>query len=151
MLTLEEFNLHKTDSIIVDALAIGDDIAVAKRLSELITQVNTVPISVVSAWAAQTGLRARLQDHADLAGSPLRSISLSALDLLQGNMAESFDCIMYAPLLDAMEAVPSVDDINVPVLSSSDRAMLLAAATSPKHVSAYDVAVLVRNTDGSAK
>jgi hypothetical protein len=42
-------------------------------------------------WAASKGLRAIIQDHAENAVSPLRSIALTLLDLLAGNLERALD------------------------------------------------------------
>jgi hypothetical protein len=42
-------------------------------------------------WAASTGVRAVIQDHADNQASPLRSSALTLLDFLRGGLAPSLD------------------------------------------------------------
>lgn len=138
-----EIQAHAADPVIADGLATSNDIAVAARLSELLTEIRPVPINKLAAWGAANGLRARLQDHAENPASALRSIALAALDLLRGNMAPTFDTLSYAPLLDALQQGGA--------LSVAERATLTAIATQPRIVSANEVAAAVRNDDGSPK
>lgn len=138
-----EIQAHAADPVIADGLATSNDIAVAARLSELLTEIQPVPINKLAAWGAANGLRARLQDHADNPASALRSIALAALDLLRGNMVPTFDTLTYAPLLDALQLGGA--------LSVEERAALTAIATQPRIVSANEVAAAVRNDDGSPK
>ncbi len=143
MLTTAEVQTHAADPTLAAALAAGDDVAAATRLSQLLTEIVPVPLNVLAAWAAQTGVRARLQDHADNVASPLRSIALTALDLLSGSMAESYDTQVYGGLLDALQSGG--------VIGTNERAALTMLATHPRDVSANDVAAAVRNGDGSSK
>lgn len=142
-LTTAEVQAHTAAPALMAALANGDDVAAADRLSQLLTDTVLVPISQLAAWAATNGLRAQLQDAADVVGHPLRSIALAALDLLRGNMSESFDTVAYAPLLDALQSAG--------MFGPSERDKLTAMATQARAISANDVARAVRNDDGSSK
>lgn len=143
MLTTEEVKAHASDPELAAALAENNDEAAAARLSQLITDIAPVPINRLAAWGAATGLRAKLQDAADEKLNPLRSIALTALDLLQGGMADTFDIIAYAEMLDALQAggMISVDQRNA----------LTVIASQPRAITANDVALAVRNDDGSSK
>lgn len=143
MLTTAEVQAHTSDPALAAALAVGDDVQAAARLSQLLTEVVPVPINKLAAWGGTTGLRARLQDASVTPLHPLRSIALTALDLLRGTMSESFDTVLYAPMLDAIE--------QGGLMSAADRAALTAVATVPRAVSANDVARAVRNDDGSSR
>lgn len=143
MLTTAEVQAHAADPTLVAALASGDDVTAAARLSQLLTDTVPVPLHKLAAWAATNGLRAQLQDAADAVGHPLRSTALAALDLLRGNMSESFDTVAYAPLLDALQSAG--------MFSPAERAALTALATGPRDVTPNDVARAVRNDDGSSK
>lgn len=142
-LTTVEVQAHAVDPALVAALTAGDDVAAAARLSELLTETVPVPIHRLAAWAATNGLRAQLQDAADLIGHPLRSIALTALDLLRGNMSESFDIVVYAGMLDALQQGGA--------LNATERAQLTAIATQPRDITPNEVAAAVRNGDGSSK
>ncbi len=143
MLTTAEVQAYTADPDLAAALAAGNDVAAAERLSQMLTDTVLVPISQLAAWAATNGLRAQLQDAADIAGHPLRSIALAALDLLRGNMSESFDTVAYAPMLDALQSAG--------MFSPAERDMLTLMATRPRAITPDDVARAVRNDDGSSK
>lgn len=142
-LTTAEVQTHAADPALAAALAVGDDVIAAARLSELLTEVRPVPINQLAAWAAQTGVRAAVQDVADIVGHPLRSVALTAIDLLQGSMAQSFDLVTYAALLNGMQAGG--------LMTQTDRDALTALATKPRPITPNDVARAVRNDDGSSK
>lgn len=142
-LTTADVQAHAADPALAAALTAGDDVQAAARLSELLTEVRIVPINQLAAWGATTGLRARLQDISVTPAHPLRSIALTALDLLRGTMAESFDTVVYGGMLDALEQGGA--------LNSTERAQLTAIATQPRDITPNDVAAAVRNGDGSSK
>jgi len=143
MLTTAEVQTHAADPTLAAALAAGDDVSAASRLSQLLTEVSPVPINLLGAWAAQTGVRAAVQDAADTVGHQLRSIALTAIDLLQGSMAQTFDTVAYGGLLDNMQAGG--------LMTQGDRDLLTALATKPRQITANEVAHAVRNDDGSSK
>lgn len=142
-LSAAEVQAHAADPALAAALSVGDDVAAAGRLSELLTEVVPVPINRLAAWAATNGLRARLQDISDTPAHPLRSIALTAFDLLRGNMTESFDTAVYGSMLDALEQGGA--------LNATERAQLTAIATQPRDITPNEVAAAVRNGDGSSK
>lgn len=143
MLTTADVQAHAADPVLAAAIIAGDDITAAARLSELLTEVVPVPINRLAAWGATNGLRARLQDVAVDPNSPIRSIVLTALDLLQGAMSQSFDTIVYGDMLDAIQ--------QAGLMSTTERAALTAIATRQRQVSSSEVADAVRNGDGSSK
>jgi hypothetical protein len=77
---------------------------------QICDEINTRTVPVVGSvsrarfamWAGATGLRAVIQDHADNAQSPLRSVSLTLLDFMRG-AADSLD--LSDPLNQQMLAV----------------------------------------------
>lgn len=139
--TTAEIQAHASDPTLAAALASGDDVAAAARLSELLTEPSPIPIARVAAWGASVGLRAKIQDHAADPDSPLRSVALSALDMLvRGN---DFDMAENWALLDAF--VQSGD------ITNAQRAALAAFAVRPRSITANDVAHAVRNDDGSSR
>lgn len=142
-ITTADVQAHAADPALAAALTAGDDVAAAARLSELLTEVRPVPIHQLAAWGASTGLRARLQDISITSAHPLRSIALTALDLMRGTMAETFDTVAYAPMLDALESAG--------MFTPAERANLAALATQPRDITPDDVAAAVRNGDGSSK
>lgn len=142
-LSTAEVQAHMSDSALAAALAVGDDVKAAARLSQLLTEVRPVHINKLAAWGATTGLRARLQDISITPAHPLRSIALTALDLLRGTMAQTFDTVVYAGMLDALQSAG--------MFGPSERDKLTAMATQARAISANDVASAVRNDDGSSK
>lgn len=139
--TTEEIQAHAADSALAAALASGDDVAAAARLSELLTEPRPIPIGRVAAWGAHFGVRAVLQDIADNTDHPLRSLVLTTLDLLV--RGDDLDLEADGALLDALVANGVVD--------TEAAAVLRAGAVRPRTVSASDVASAVRNDDGSSK
>jgi hypothetical protein len=73
-------------------IASGDDSAIDKILNEKqFVVIDEISANDFAIWAASTGLRATIQDHAENPASPLRSIALTLLDLLQGNLDRALD------------------------------------------------------------
>ena len=65
----------------------GNDGAIFNILNRKDISVNgSVNINTFAIWCASTGMRATIQDQANNVSSPLRSIALTLLDLLQGNL-----------------------------------------------------------------
>lgn len=123
------------------ALAAGNDTAAAARLSELLTEHACIPIGRVAAWGANVGLRAKMEDYAVTQGHPLRSISLTALDMLV--RGSDFDVLSDGPMLDAFVASGDI--------TAAERDSLVALSVVPRQVSASDVAAATRNEDGTSK
>ncbi|MDZ7595771.1 MAG: hypothetical protein U0932_14075, partial [Thiobacillus sp.] len=59
------------------------------------------------------------------------------------SMAQSFDTVAYAGLLDGMQVGA--------LMTQADRDLLIAMATRPRQITANEVAHAVRNNDGSSK
>lgn len=140
-LTTAEVQAHAADPALAAALAAGNDIAAAVRLSELLIEHTCIPIGRVAAWGANVGLREKMQDYANTQGHPLRSVSLTALDMLV--RGSDFDVESDGAMLDAF--VVSGD------ITSAQRDELVALSVVPRQVSASDVATATRNEDGTSK
>lgn len=69
----------------------NDDTITAILNRKDIEVYSTLSANDFAIWAASTGLRAVIEDHANNAQSPLRSIALTLLDLLKGNLERSLD------------------------------------------------------------
>ena len=67
-----------------ELVARRDDAAIAALLSVGKVEVGLVSTSDFVAWAAATGLRAVIEDEAQLKTSPLRSTALALMDVLGG-------------------------------------------------------------------
>lgn len=141
MLTTDEVRAHTADPALAAALAADDDVAAAERLSELLTEPCPIPIGRVAAWGALVGLRAKIEDHARNSDSPLRDVSLTALDMLV--RGSDFDMAEDGALLDAF--------VLAGAITQGQRDALAAMAVQPRSISANDVARAVRNDDGSSK
>ena len=73
-------------------ITIGDEVAISAVFNRKdILVYSTISTNDFAIWAASTGLRAAIQDHAENASSPLRSIALTLLDLLTGNLERALD------------------------------------------------------------
>ena len=142
MLTLTEVQANISDPSLFASISSNNDEAAAARLSEILTEIAPIPLSVLSAWAVPS-IRSKLEDHAGDQNSPLRSISLTALDLMRGSFAQNFDTITYSAMLDALQAGG--------VVSQTERDELLNLSKKFRNISANDVARAVRNDDGSSK
>ncbi len=68
-------------------LQTGNVGAIAALLSVGRTKLGTVSVGDLASWAAATGMRARIEDHAANAASPLRSVALALRDVLVGGAA----------------------------------------------------------------
>lgn len=68
---------------LAEHIASGNDTAIAEILNRKdIDFIDSITIDEFSIWAAKTGMRAIIQDHADNINSPLRSIALTLIDFL---------------------------------------------------------------------
>lgn len=91
-----------------------------------LTRARMVTVRELTIWAAPS-IRGKLEDaKLSLANPGLRSIALSALDLLAKPFDTSFDIVEHAALLDALQAGG--------VVSSDERTALAAVATEPSSV-----------------
>lgn len=143
MLTTAEVIAHRTDPTLDAALTANNDIAAADRLSQLLTEVVPVSIPKLAAWAAQTGVRAAVHDAANNPTSTLRSIAMTALDLIRGGVSPTFDTVAHGALLDAMQTGG--------LMTAANRAALTALATRNRTITPNEVAHAVRNDNGSSK
>jgi hypothetical protein len=80
------------------AAALAEDVqsqqwgSVAARLNVRDGQMlSKIGRHAFATWCGATGLRAIVQDHADNAQSPLRSIALTILDFLRGSLSDNLD------------------------------------------------------------
>lgn len=139
--TTAEVQANLADPVLSAALAAGDDTAAAVRLSELLTENVMIPIGRVAAWGARVGLRAKIQDYSTTSSHPLRSVSLTALDMLV--RGSDFDMVEDGPMLQSFLDAGDITQAQYDELS--------ALSVAPRQVSAQDVAQATRNEDGSSK
>ena len=111
---------------IAPLLVSADDVSIAAILNNKnIPVVGTINVNEFAIWAAATGMRAAIQAQADNALSPLRSIALTLLDLLQGNLhPESLNLGLpgNVAMLNAW--------VNAGLLSQENHDNLIALATN---------------------
>lgn len=92
------------------------------------TLVGSILVSVFAGWAAQTGMRAAIEDASVNTASPLRSSALAVLDILRG-AATSLD------LSSSAQGQANIGMLNAWVsagaLTAANEAALMALATSP--------------------
>lgn len=120
--------LSTDDLALIDqALTAGRINAIAPVLSAGRSRVGTVSVGDLASWAAATGMRAAIEDHATNAASPLRSIALALRDVLVGGASGiQLDLPANAAMLGAW--------VSAGVLSAENRDALLALATTPSPV-----------------
>lgn len=91
-----------------------------------LTRARMVTVRELTVWAAPS-IRGKLEDaKLSLANPGLRSIALSALDLLAKPFDTAFDTVEHAALLDALHAGG--------VVSSDERTALAAVSTEPSSI-----------------
>lgn len=130
--------------LVMDADGKPDTAATAAALSAGRVKVGTVSTALFASWAASTGMRAAIEDHALNTASPLRSIALALRDVLVGGA----DGIR---LDDAANVAMLGAWVTAGVLSAVNRDALLALATTPNPVSEWDVRRAILADDGSLR
>jgi hypothetical protein len=128
-----------------DWVANGNDQQIAEAVSALTAPVvGGVSRSRFAMWAGKTGVRSVIQDHANTVGSPLRSISLTLLDFLQGGVSDSLD------FAEADNQMMLAVWIQMAAITQAQADDLLAMATTEKPVfgavSNTDIAVAFGRT-----
>lgn len=113
-------------------LQTGNVGAIAALLSVGRTKLGTVSVGDFASWAAATGMRAVIEDHAANAQSPLRSIALALRDVLVGGTdGIRMDLPGNAAMLGAWVAAGE--------LTTENRDALLAMALADDPLSAAQV------------
>ena len=84
---LEEITAGPLAAELAPFVSIHDYRAIANRLNQAdIPTPGSIMVNKFAIWCAETGMRAAIADQAAQELSPLRSIALTLLDLLQGNL-----------------------------------------------------------------
>lgn len=105
---------------------------IAAALSVGRTRLGTVSVGDFASWAAATGMRAVIEDHAVDLQSPMRSIALALRDVLNGaTVGIRMDLAANQQMLDAWVASGA--------LTVANRDALLTLATVPDPVATNDV------------
>lgn len=125
------------DAHLADPAGRRDDL-IAAVLSAGRTRVGTVSAGDLASWAAATGMRAAIEDHATNSQSPLRSIALALRDVLAGGAAGvRLDLPANAAMLDAW--------VTAGVLAQADRDALIALASAPDPLTSQQVSDALNN------
>lgn len=108
---------------------LGDTATAANLLNaKNYTLAGSIPVSVFAGWAAQTGMRAVIEDAANNTASPLRSSALAILDILHG-AASSLD--LSASAVGQANVGMLGAWVQAGALTAANEAALIALATSP--------------------
>lgn len=95
--------------------------------------VDSVSVAEFASWAAETGMRAVIEDHATDKASPLRSVALALRDVLSGAVGSiSFARPANMQMLGAWQQAGSIN--------ASQKAQLLALATKPAPLTDNEIA-----------
>jgi hypothetical protein len=107
---------------------------------------GTVSANIFAIWAASTGLRATIQDHAENLNSPLRSIARTLLDLLQGNLDRALDFGNAAnvAMLEAWVSAGAITITQRDELLALSEKMISRADQIGLSVSIPDIAIALR-------
>jgi hypothetical protein len=120
-----------------DCQAIADELSTTKA-------PGYVSREAFATWAAKTGMRAKIEDHALTAGHPLRSISLALIDVLRSpTVGIDFAVQDNRDMLDVW--------VDFGELSAADAGDLLELSSKEVKVTAQQVADAIYNPDGSLK
>jgi len=87
MTLLEEINTGPLATELEPLVLANDYRGIANVLNrkDILTS-GSITVNKFAIWCAETGMRAAINDQATTPASPLRSIALTLLDLLQGNL-----------------------------------------------------------------
>lgn len=130
--------------LVLDGSGRPDTTATAVALSAGRTRLGTVSVGVFAIWAAETGMRAVIEDHATNAASPMRSVALALRDVLTGNIG---GIRLDLPAnIDTLAAW-----VSAGLLSAQHRDALLALATTPDPVPEFEVRCAIYADDGTLR
>ena len=124
-----------------ELLATRDCVAIAAKVNETRKRAAPVPRAIFARWCAKSGLRATIEDHANTAQSPLRSIALTLLDFLRGT-ADTLD------LSDPDNAAMLAAWVQAKALTEAQRDELLALAQVPDPIDEITVRRACWSDDG---
>lgn len=118
--------------------------AIAAAISEGRTKIGRIERAEFTVWAASTGMRVKIEDHANNALSPLRSVALALRDFILG-AAQALDLTIPANA-EALQAW-----VDAGELDQTAHTALLEGATVADTVTPRMVAEALFNDDGSLK
>lgn len=126
------------------AVAARDCEAIAAAISNGRVKIGRIERAEFAMWAATTGMRSKIEDHAANPSSPLRAIALSLRDFILG-AANALD-LAIPENAAALQAWVSANELD-PAAHDA----LLAGAMVANPVTARQVAEELYNDDGSPK
>ena len=87
MTLLEEINTGTLATELAPLVTANDYRGIANALNRKdIPTVGSISVNTFAIWCGETNMRAAIADQASDPASPLRSIALILIDLLQGNL-----------------------------------------------------------------
>ena len=130
----------------------GNDGAIAEALNaDYATQTGSVARARFTIWAASTGMRAVIRDHAINLDSPLRAIAITLEDFLGGasetlDFAKAENQTMLAAWVTAGSCTQTQADS---LLALSQKTVSRAQQIFGQQVTALDVRRVIWNDDGT--
>lgn len=138
-----------------DELAAGDDGAIFAAMTAMAPEAKTgmVNRAFFAIWAASTGARAAIEDHATNPASPLRPSALALRDFLSG-AADAFDCAhpTNAGLVAAWVAAGAISQADSDALFAlAETPQTLAERDGFAGVDVIDIRRAIWNDDGTRR
>lgn len=105
MTLLEEITNGPLSTELAPLVIANDYRGIANTLNrkDIVTS-GSITVNKFAIWCAETGMRAAINDQASTPASPLRSIALTLLDLLQGNLTPASLDLSIAQNVDMLHA-----------------------------------------------
>jgi hypothetical protein len=105
MTLLEEIQTGTLANELAPLVTANDYRGIANALNrkDIVTS-GSITVNKFAIWCAETGMRAAINDQASTPASPLRSIALTLLDLLQGNLTPASLDLSIAQNVDMLHA-----------------------------------------------
>lgn len=133
----------------------ADDLAIEVVLNrEDIPVYSTVSGNILSMWAASNGSRATIEDISLIAGHPLRSIALTLLDLIKGNLSPvslDFSNPLNVAMLGMWVTEEVITDGQQQELLKLSTRLISKATEAGISATALDIRKELWNEDGSRK
>lgn len=137
---LTESEIAQIDPLVIDPDN-RNDVGIATILSVGRTVLGQLPKEVFRRWAASTGVRAVIEDHALDAASPLRSIALTLRDVLWSNTPSiDFAITENQQLLQAW--------VTANAITQEQANALLQFATTPNPIPVGEVSEALNLAEG---
>lgn len=143
MILLLEIQTGPLAATLAPLVNANNDIAIAEALNaKNYTKLSSVTRNIFLIWAASTGMRATIEDHAANPSSPLRSSALSLKDILSDTASSiDFGIDGNVTMLEAWQAAGAItsqqklDLLTLATIPASRADIVLGRPTSPAEVS----------------